>query len=87
MCAYAEPAFGPELALLPQRTPASRRDAIALSVLREELEGASPEWTVSQELARPVDRADSARAARPRWGRLLSRRAYAPDPCVARSPT
>ena len=74
MCAESITTLGPELALLVQRLPASRRDSIVLSVLRDELEGGHAEWEAS-ELGRsnshPILPASHRRAG---WSRLFHRR-------------
>ncbi|HEV8050204.1 MAG TPA: hypothetical protein VGP88_06380 [Thermoplasmata archaeon] len=86
MCATDAITMGPELALLSQRFSASRQDSIALAVLRDELEGASAEWTVSRE--GPPTR-DTRRVRDPRgslWVRLIGRRGPPTGRYVARTP-
>ncbi|MCI4321001.1 MAG: hypothetical protein L3K18_04480 [Thermoplasmata archaeon] len=87
MCADSFTTLSPELALLVQRLPASRHDAIALSVLRDELEGGHFEWE-AEDLARsgshPIVLARHRWAG---WTRFFHGRGPAPGACPVPIPT
>jgi hypothetical protein len=85
MYATIETPFGPELALLVQRNPNALRDSIALAVLREELEGASPEWALSQSSSGGKPGRSGPHGLRSRWALLLGRHTPPTSQCAARA--
>ena len=87
MCADSVTTLGPELALLVQRLPASRRDSIVLSVLRDELEGGHAEWEASELRRSKPDHSLPASHRWAGWNRFFHRTGPASAACAVRLPT
>jgi hypothetical protein len=87
MCADSITTLGPELALLVQRLPASRRDSIVLSVLRDELEGGHAEWEATDLGSSGPRHAVLAPHHSAGWNRFFHRRGPAPPACPVGIPT